>query len=140
MKKMNIIKSVFLGISAFGIVSCTSITAISAPKKTSQVSLENSKWTLIDNVKGKVPTLNVEAGRITGNAGCNNYSGEVILNSEEGQFSASKIGSTKMACNNLSVEQNFLKMLQEANRYNVKNNILELYKDNLLLMKLQKSE
>ena len=39
----------------------------------------------------------------------------------------------------MSVEQNFLKMLSEANRYVINGSVLELYKDNLLLLKFNKN-
>ncbi|WP_435525663.1 META domain-containing protein [Chryseobacterium indoltheticum] len=45
-----------------------------------------------------------------------------------------------MACANMSVEQNFLDMLNKANKYVVSGNTLELYQDNLLLLKFNKSE
>ncbi|MPN27835.1 hypothetical protein SDC9_175269 [bioreactor metagenome] len=43
-----------------------------------------------------------------------------------------------MACDNMSVETNFFNMLNEVNKYIVSGNTLELYKDNLLLLKFNK--
>jgi heat shock protein HslJ len=84
--------------------------------------------------------LNVEGSKINGNAGCNRYFGGITMETASGKFAASQVGSTKMACNNMSVEQNFLDMLQKANKYVVSGTTLELYQDNLLLLKFNKSE
>lgn len=121
-------------IIALSVVSCGAISTIT--KK--QPSLVNTKWILVDNTAGKTPTLIVEAGRISGTGGCNNYFSEVVLNPGNGNFVVGNIGSTKMACNNLNVEQNYFDVLQQANKYVVKNGVLELYKDNLLLLKYKK--
>ncbi|MGZ5197981.1 MAG: META domain-containing protein, partial [Kaistella sp.] len=53
-------------------------------------------------------------------------------------FSAKNVGATKMACENMEVESNFFSMLNEATKYVVSGNTLELYKGNLLLMKFNK--
>jgi len=45
-----------------------------------------------------------------------------------------------MMCNSMSVEQNFMDMVGKANKYVVSGNTLELYKDNLLLLKFNKTE
>jgi heat shock protein HslJ len=118
------------------VVSCGAISTIT--KK--QPSLVNTKWVLVDNTSGKTPTLIVESARITGNGGCNNYFSEVVLNSGNGNFVLGNIASTKMACNNMNIEQNYFDVLQQANKYTVKNGILELYKDNLLLLRFKKLE
>ena len=133
-------KKMILGLGlAIAAISCeTATTAGSSQVGKSQPSLDATTWELPDVVKGKVPTLKIEGTKITGNAGCNNFFGEVALNSTTGSFDASKVGSTKMFCDNMSVEDNFLKSLSNANRYVVAGNSLELYKDGLLLIKLNK--
>lgn len=62
------------------------------------------------------------------------------METASGKFEASQMGSTKMACDNMSVEKNFLDMVQKANRYIVSGSTLELYQDNLLLLKFNKAE
>ncbi len=113
------------------ITSCASITS-----NKPQPSLTGTTWVLSDQVKGQSPTLNFEDGKISGNSGCNNYFGPVTIDSNTGSFSAGNIAGTKMMCDNMSVEGNFLKMLNAANKYKINGNTLELYKDGLLLMKL----
>lgn len=135
-------KNLFLSICAAAVLaSCGAATSASASKVgKAQPSLENTKWTLADNVKGKIPTLNFEGEKINGNAGCNNYFGTAKIESSTGTFSAGQLGSTKMMCNSMSVEQNFMDMVGKANKYVVSGNTLELYKDNLLLLKFNKTE
>jgi heat shock protein HslJ len=105
---------------------------------TPQPNIANTQWTLADNIKGNKPTLVIEAAKITGNGGCNRYFGEVMLDRTVGNFSTKNIGSTKMACENMNEETNYFSMLGAATKYVVTGTTLELYKDNLLLMKFNK--
>lgn len=135
-------KNLFLSICTVAVLaSCgTMKNASSSNVGKVQPSIANTKWVLADNVKGQVPTLNVEGSKISGNAGCNRYFGGITMETASGKFEASQMGSTKMACANMSVEQNFLDMLNKANKYVVSGTTLELYQDNLLLLKFNKSE
>lgn len=130
-------KNIFLSIfAAAAFASCSSLS--STKVGSSQANIAGTKWILADQVKGKTPTLNIETDKITGNGGCNSYFGEVLLDATAGNFSAKNIGSTKMACADMSAESNFFSMLNEANKYVVSGNTLELYKGNLLLLKFSK--
>ena len=135
-------KNIVLGIFAMALVaSCGTMKSTSSSKVgKAQPSIANTKWTLADNVKGQAPTLNIEGSKVNGNAGCNRYFGSVVMETASGQFTPSGLGSTKMACDNMSVEKNFLDMMQKANKYVVSGTTLELYQDNLLLLKFNKSE
>jgi heat shock protein HslJ len=135
-------KNLFLSICAAAVLaSCGAMSGSSTAKVgKSQPSLANTKWTLAETVKGKVPTLNIEGEKINGNAGCNNYFGTVKLDSSTGDFVAGQMGSTRMACDNMSVEKNFMDMVGKANKYVLSGTTLELYKDNLLLLKFNKAE
>ncbi len=118
--------------------SCSSMATSKNRVNSAQVNITNTKWTLADQVKGKKPTLVVDSGKITGNAGCNNYFGELMLDPTVGNFSTKNVGSTRMACDYMSEETNFFSMLGAATKYVVNGNTLELYKDNLLLLKFTK--
>lgn len=135
-------KRVFLSLCTVVVLASCGTMASSSSSKVgkSQPSISATKWVLADNVKGKTPTLNIEGAKVTGNAGCNNYFGTVVTDSTSGAFMASQMGSTRMACDNMSVEQNFMSMMQKANKYVVSGTTLELYQDNLLLLKFNKSE
>ncbi len=135
-------KRVFLSLCTVVVLASCGTMASSSSSKVgkSQPSISATKWVLADNVKGKTPTLNIDGVKVTGNAGCNNYFGTLATDVASGSFMASQLGSTKMACENMSVEQNFMSMMQKANKYVVSGTTLELYQDNLLLLKFNKSE
>lgn len=121
------------------LASCSSINGLSSKSNKKQPSLNNSSWILATEVKGAAPTLLISGDRISGNAGCNNYfSSDFNLDPTVGNFSVKNIGSTRKMCDNMDVESNFLKMLNETTKYLIKDNVLELYKDNLLLLRFNK--
>ena len=135
----NIFRNISLAIfTAATVVSCSTMATTKMKVGTPQPNIANTKWTLADNVKGKKPTLVIESAKISGNGGCNNYFGEVMLDSTAGNFSAKNVGATKMACDNMSEETNYFSMLGAATKYVVNGTTLELYKDNLLLLKFTK--
>ncbi len=130
-------KNLFL--AAFAAIALASCSSLSSTKVgTSQPDITNTKWVLADDVSGKKPTLNIDSAKINGNSGCNSYFGELTLDKASGNFVAQRVGATKMACPNMEVENNYFSMLNQANKYVVNGTTLELYKDNLLLMKFTK--
>ena len=130
-------KNIFLSIFvAATLVACTSMS--SSKVGSSQVNIANTKWSLAENVKGNKPTLVLEAGKLTGNVGCNNYFGELSLDATAGNFKTNNVGSTRKMCENMEVESQFFNMLKEVDKYVVNAGVLELYKGNLLLMKFNK--
>ncbi|QIG89145.1 META domain-containing protein [Chryseobacterium sp. POL2] len=132
-------KHLFLSISAALILASCAASSYSVKKGGNQVALTGSSWILAEEVSTEQPTLVVEADKISGNTGCNNYfSTNVAIDPKAGTFAATNVGSTRKACVNMSVETGFLNMLQQANRYVVSGDTLELYKDNLLLLKFNK--
>ena len=130
-------KKIFLALMLMAIIiSCRSLPKFG--KK--QTSIVNTQWTLAEaGSSPKVATLNVETNRISGTGGCNNYFADVVLNAKNGSFVAGSVGSTRMACTNMTSEQNFFDLLAQVNRYNLNNGVLELYKDNLLLLRFNQT-
>ena len=122
------------------IVSCSTMASGTAKVGTAQPSIDNTTWSLAENVKGNRPTLVVESGKISGNGGCNRYFGNLNVDTASGSFTTSNIGSTKMACDNMGTEQTYFSALGQANKYVVSNNVLELYKDKLLLLKFNRTK
>ena len=117
-------------------ISCATISKIGSK----QESVANTKWTLVDNnfSGAKAPTLVIEGKRITGNGGCNNYFSDVVITASTGTFDVGNVGATKMACDNMMTEQSYFSVLEQVNKYVVNEGYLELYKDNLLLLKFKK--
>ncbi len=132
-------KKLLLIISTTALLASCSSVATSSKAGKSQPNVTDTNWTLADQVKGEVPTLKLESGRIGGNAGCNTYFSDVTIDSSTGSFKAGAIASTKKMCPNMSVEKNYLQTLAEVNRYVVNGSVLELYKDNLLMLKFNKN-
>ncbi|KQT18533.1 heat-shock protein HslJ [Chryseobacterium sp. Leaf404] len=127
-------------LGAATIVSCGTMGNTASKVGKEQASIANTKWVLADKVKGTVPTLNIDGDKINGNGGCNRYFGTATFNTQSGTFTPSGVGSTKMACENMTVENNFLGALQKVNKYVVSDSSLELYQDGLLLLKFNKAE
>ncbi|WP_162127594.1 copper resistance protein NlpE N-terminal domain-containing protein [Flavobacterium phycosphaerae] len=71
--------------------------------------------------------LNSKDGRFTGYAGCNNFSGNYVMPSAFG-IAFVNVVSTEMACLDMEVESHFSKVLQNADRYTLNDNILQLKK------------
>lgn len=81
-----------------------------------------------DAATGKTPSLRLELSkkRFSGNTGCNNMSGKLWYSDKDSSLSFSdKITTTKMACPGYN-EPSFLKSLQHANHYRLRDGILTL--------------
>lgn len=131
-------KNFLLALLAFITVwSCTAIGTVSKVGS-KQPSIYNTQWIVQDGGSSPAATLLIEDNRIAGNAGCNSYFGSLTLNPNTGGFQASQIGATKKACPDMTGEANFLSVLDNANHYVVNGSVLELYKDNLLLVRFTK--
>ncbi|PZU79152.1 MAG: heat-shock protein HslJ [Chryseobacterium sp.] len=130
-------KLILISILSLSIVSCTSRLGNASKVGKNQAPITGTQWVLADDIPNK-PTLLIEQNRISGNAGCNNYFSEAIIDTSAGNFSTKAIGSTRKMCNNMTTETSFLSVLPEVNKYVVTETTLELYKDNLLLLKFNK--
>lgn len=91
--------------------------------------IEETYWKLVsmngtpvqvDSSFNKEPhfILKEKDNRIIGNAGCNNMMGTYKL-AAQNKISFSKIASTLMACPNLKIEDEFKKVLESADHYNL---------------------
>ncbi|MBP7173830.1 MAG: META domain-containing protein [Cloacibacterium sp.] len=131
-------KKIFLAFIALVLLAaCSALPKIGGK----QATLLNTQWVLSENNldASKNPTLMIEKERVSGNASCNNYFGQYTLDPNTGSFSVTNVGVTRMACEKMAVETHYLSMLEKANKYVLKENVLELYKDNLLLLRFRKN-
>jgi heat shock protein HslJ len=71
--------------------------------------------------------LKTENNRVTGNGGCNSFSGNYEL-LEGNRIRFSKVISTMMECENMYIEFGFLKVLETADNYTIKGDTLSLNK------------
>ena len=101
-------KTIILAILGSAIlVSCGSLaTTNKSEVGSAQASVEKTQWKLADYTKGKTPTLIIENGRASGDAGCNTYFANLLTNKSVGDFQVSGVATTKMACSNANEEKN----------------------------------
>ena len=84
-----------------------------------------------DTGAGKTPRLQLDVAksRFTGNTGCNTMRGQFWFSKSDSSLSFSdKIITTKMACPGYN-EAAFIKSLQHANHYRLRNGVLSLMAD-----------
>jgi len=98
-------------------------------------TLAETKWKLISLNKKKVSQknkksyflkLNSKDGRFAAYAGCNNIGGSYVMPSTD-KLSFSDIFSTKMACPDMTLENNFSTMLSEVAVYKLEGETLVLF-------------
>lgn len=122
--------------------SCSTSTQITnlnvkkTPFYTTKWNLVGEDNTLIKGFNGENVSISFDEQQHTANgyAGCNHFSSSLIIDETVVKFGP--IASTKMACPSSKVEDSFLKLLKEANRFDIKGKELYLYKNNILLLKL----
>lgn len=97
-------------------------------------SLESTYWKAISLYDTEVKTIRKEAyikfdknGSINGVLGCNNFFGSFKINEDNITFS--KIGSTRMMCQDMQTEANFSKVLQNTKKYKIKGETLNFFDD-----------
>lgn len=92
------------------------------------VELEGKELTFDDGL-GKEPhlILKEEGQRVTGNGGCNNFSGTYELH-DGNRLRFSQMASTKMACLNVDYDDAFLRALATVDNYTVRGDTLSLNK------------
>lgn len=66
-----------------------------------------------------------EEQRVTGSSGCNSFHGSYELK-EGDRITLSKMASTRMACPDMEIENQFLKVLETADNYNLSEKTLVL--------------
>ncbi len=115
-------KIVFVLVSLIVLTSCNSTKS----KKTTAALGKDYEVHFISglaDLKMK-PTLifDFEKNKVTGNAGCNRYSGDFEKNGTELKFGMFMV--TKMYCDKMNVEKAFLKNLRETASYKIENNQL----------------
>ena len=119
MKK--VLFSICMAGAAFAMSSCGST------KETASLSSLNGEWNIIEvNGSAVVPAENQElpfigfdtaTGKVYGNSGCNRMMGSIDLNSKPGTIDMSRLGSTRMACPDMTTEQNVLNALGQVKSY-----------------------
>ncbi|MEO7923091.1 MAG: META domain-containing protein [Chitinophagaceae bacterium] len=119
----------FIFLLAFASLDCS-------PKLSPDRSWGNQRWVLVE-MKG-VPvqqsggrrdafiSFDVREKKITGNGGCNQLSGNYLLNKNEIRFS--EVISTKMSCEDIAFENTFLSVLGSIDHFEMNGNDIYLKK------------
>ncbi|MEZ0006832.1 heat shock protein HslJ [Flavobacterium sp. 28YEA47A] len=102
-------------------------TAIDLFDKEWKLQELNGKAIVLDTTFKKEPLIifNKETGKMTGNGGCNNFSGSYKLK-DANNIELSEGGATMMACPNLGIESEFFKAFKQVKSYRIENNSLML--------------
>ena len=129
------------------VLIATSCKTLKETKKTT-IPLYDTKWSLTkiyDN--GKDDTVNTKAfirfnkekGSSGGNGSCNSFGSDATVNGNEVSFK--NIFSTKMYCDQLQqIENKYFGKLEKANRFEIKNYSLTLYRDKKKLLEFKAEE
>ncbi len=132
-KKSNIFLTIFVSVLSLVLISCSSTKGLEV-SKVSQ-NLENTKWELVSlNQKeikklDKIASINFEKdNKVFGNLGCNNFFGTYKVNSTN--LEIGQVGSTMMMCLDMSVENEYSKVLQNVKSYKMKENNLIFFDEN----------
>jgi heat shock protein HslJ len=136
--KLNKVLLVMLtGIALLSCVSTKKTTPANLPTDMN-TSLTETYWRLTelmgqpivytDGAKKEMHLiLKKEGNRVTGNGGCNSFTGSYTLG-EGYRIGFSQLAATLMACINMDKEKEFMDMLPTVDNYAIKGNILSLNK------------
>ncbi len=131
-------KPIFLFFVIMSIISCnsnkSSSSAVDTKSDTTEVPLMymTATWQ-VESIIGvdalqTSPTMNLDLvdNQISGNGGCNNYTGSVTRDGFKNiQFKG--IASTKMMCPDASIESAYFKALDKVNSFDNKGDVLTFY-------------
>lgn len=144
MKKMFV--SLCMASALIGLSSCGSTKSVAT------LSSIGGEWNIIEiNGTAVVPAPNqnfpfigfdTENGRVYGNSGCNRVMGSFDVNAKPGTINLGTMGGTRMACPDMTVEQNVLSALTQVKKYKKlgKENMALCNSSNRPILVLQKKE
>ena len=114
-------------------------------------NLVEKKWTLTE-INGVAlssmdpkPTIEafiifqVNENRVSGNSGCNNFSG-TYKSESGGAMKFSGVASTRRMCLDMTIENQMNKIFGEVDNYSIQNGVLILYKTKTALAKFEVSK
>ena len=132
-KKSNFFLTILILILGLALNSCSSTKGLETASN-NQV-LKNTKWELkslnkkdIKKVE-KVAIINFEKeNKVFGNLGCNSFFGKVDI--KPNNINISKVGSTMMMCSDMSVERDYMEVLNTVTTYKIDGNSLIFFDKN----------
>src|SRR6478672_1815140 len=122
-----------------------SVTTVKTNPATGQYTLAGTTWRLIElrgkavNNTSKKPYtlyLNSKTGKFSTYVGCNSFTGNYLMK-DAGLLSFSMVAGTKMACDGMEFENDYMKALDKVNNYMIEGNILHLHRGNRVFAKFE---
>jgi heat shock protein HslJ len=99
-------------------------------------SLRNTRWVLRtlagapistpENSREMYVQFEATTNRVKGQAACNGFFGQFAL-TEPTTLQLSNLGATRMSCDRIALETQFLQALQQTSRFQIKGDTLHLY-------------
>jgi heat shock protein HslJ len=125
----------------------TSTSTTTTDSSKGKFSLAETKWKLVElngnrveNTSKKEYFINFDSksGKFAAYVGCNKITGTFFMKAAN-KLGFSKVISTKMACDNLSFENDFIKTIQKTNNYMIENKgtMLHFHNGNVALAKFE---
>jgi len=118
-------KKVFILVLLIGII--ISISSCGSVKNMAALSYLEGDWNIVElNGAALVPTtgaevpnigFNTATGQVYGYSGCNRMSGSFDVTAKPGTIDLSRLVSTRMACPDMTTEQNVLNTLSQVSGY-----------------------
>ena len=103
------------------------LSSCRSSKDAATLSSINGEWNIIEiNGAAVVPAPNQEfpfigfdtnTGKVFGNSGCNRMMGSFDVNAKPGTIDLGAMASTRMACPDMTLEQNVLSALGQVKKY-----------------------
>lgn len=114
----------FLSITLALLISCSPSQKVAGQKSPAegiwQLSYLYTATTLEELYSGRKPVINFRGDQVSGNNGCNSFSGKLAMSGNKINFKDAKIATTMMACAG-SGEQTFMETLNKVDRYSISN-------------------
>lgn len=118
-------KKVFVSLCMAG--ALMGLSSCGSTKNAATLSSISGEWNIIEvNGTAVVPApgqefpfigFDTKTGKVYGNSGCNRLMGSFDVNAKPGTINLGALGSTRMACPDMTVEQNVLAALGQVEKY-----------------------
>ena len=125
-------------LSACWLPACNSASKTNNTNQSATSTISGKRWKLVElngqpvqvqPPDGKQPYILFEeaTNKVTGNGGCNGFGGTYQLQ-KDNSIRLSQLISTKMACNSLAIETQFMKALETTDHFKIINDTLSFHK------------
>jgi len=114
------------------VMGCKVSKEITTFSPTGEWKLSKINGKFVSLIKPITLNFNTTEQKVSGFAGCNQYFGNFTADKTSLKFSL--LGSTKMYCDSMEIENKFLDILTQINSFSSENNILILLTDQQVIL------